>query len=69
MTLRQETEIALIKQSISDHTKLIDKHDDIIIGLITSVQDMKTKFYVLGVALPLLISVIGLLQTFGVFAK
>lgn len=69
MIVSQETEIALLKQSISDHTKLIDKHDAIIIGLITSVQDMKTKFYVLGVAFPLLISVIGLLQAFGVFAK
>lgn len=64
-----ETEVALLKQSSASHSTMLDKHDNIIIGLITTVQDLKTKFYVLGVAFPFIISVVGLMQSFGVFSK
>ena len=62
-----ETKVALNTQAINNNTTMIDKHDTIILGLIATVQDLKTKFYVLGLAFPTILSVIGLLQAFGVF--
>lgn len=64
-----EVELALLKKANDDNTKKLDKQDEIVMGLITAVQDLKTKFYLLGVGFPTLLTVVGLLKSFGVFAK
>jgi hypothetical protein len=64
-----ETKIALLEQAVSGVKAVQEKQDNINMSLITTVQDIKTKFWVLGVAFPVLISLLGLLKSFGVFGK
>lgn len=64
-----ETKIALLEQAVTGVKSVQDKQENIMMGLITTVQDLKTKFWILGVAFPVLISLLGLLKSFGVFGK